>query len=60
MCIGFGNYNKNYKYILLSVFFLIINNFTFGYNYNNIFADIKLPPYYKGKEKEFKQHYFIH
>ena len=59
MCISLGEYNGNYKYILLSAIFLMIYTIAFGMNYNNIFTDIKFFPLSKETEKKFKKNYFI-
>ena len=57
--ITLGLLNKNFKYILLSITFRILNDFLYGFNYSdNIFKNVKLFP--GGQQKYFSQHYIVH
>ena len=57
--ITLGPLNKNFKYILLSITFRILNDLLYGFNYSdNIFKNVKLFP--GGQQKYFSQHYIVH
>ena len=56
--ISIGKFNNNYKYILLSILFLLLKNMAFGINYNSSFVEIKLFPD-EGKSY-FSKHQYIH
>ena len=57
--IALGQLNKNFKYILLSITFRILNDLLYGFNYSdNIFKNVKLFP--GGQQKYFSQHYIVH
>ena len=41
-CISCGGFNKYFIYIFLSIFFKILNDSLYGYNYNDGFEDVKI------------------
>ena len=40
-CLSIGNCNKYFIYIFLSIFFHILNDTLYGFNYNDYFLDVK-------------------
>ena len=56
--ISCGQYNKNYKYIILGCFFNILENFIFGYDRNNDFKKLLLFP--SEKQKNLYKHTTVH
>ena len=40
-CLSIGNCNKYFIYIFLSIFFHILNDTLYGFNYNDSFVDVK-------------------
>ena len=58
-CISIGQYNKYYKYVLLTPLFFFLTNFIFGIYYNNKF-NLKISDFYENeKENFFKFKYSI-
>jgi len=52
--------NKYYKYILYSPIFLLINIFSFGFNYHNILKEINIKNiFYSEKESKGFRQFFI-
>ena len=41
-CISCGKINNYFKYILLSIFFIILNNSIYGFNYNDSFEEVNI------------------
>lgn len=54
----FGNYNKNYKFILYAILFSLLNNFLTEINYYSAFKSLRLFP--TDEQKKFSQHSYIH
>ena len=56
--ISFAKFNKKHLYILYSILFLILKDFSFGYNYNDSFE-----PFFKASgekaNENFSEHYLI-
>ena len=58
ICISFGNLNKYFIYILLSVIFHIFNESLYGFNYHESFIDVKL--FNTSTQDYFSWHNLIH
>ena len=56
--ISCGQYNKNYKYIILGIFFNILENFIFGFDLNDGFKELLL--FNSKKQKELFKHFTVH
>ena len=56
--ISFGKFNKNFYYIILTFFFDLINDFLYGFNYLDIFTDVKIID--TKAQDYFSWHHFIH
>ena len=56
--ISCGQYNKNYKYIILGIFFNILENFIFGFDLNDDFKELLL--FNSDKQKELFKHFTVH
>lgn len=56
--ISFGKSNNYFKYIILSIFFKMINEALYGFNYNDSFHEVKIFP--NGKQRSFSKHRLIH
>ena len=56
--ISFGKSNNYYKYIFLSIFFKMINEGLYGFNYNDSLDEIKIISSHK--QKLFSKHRLIH
>ena len=41
-CISCGGFNRYFIYIILSIFFRLFNDILYGFNYNEIFEDVKI------------------
>ena len=54
----FGNYNKNYKFILYAILFSLLNNLLTEINYYSAFKSLRLFP--TDEQKKFSQHSYIH
>ena len=57
-CISFGEFNKYYIYILLTIFFLLLNDSLYGFNYVDIFEDVKIIN--TDTQQYFSFHHLIH
>lgn len=55
--ISFGKWNKNYKYIFLTILFNILTDIVNGFNYEQIFKEIRL---FGRSTITFSQHIYIH
>ena len=56
--ISFGKSNNYYKYIFLSIFFKMINEGLYGFNYNESFNEVKIIS--SDKQKLFSKHRLVH
>ena len=56
--ISFGKFNKYFYYIILTFFFDLINDFLYGFNYLDIFIDVKIID--TAAQDYFSWHHFIH
>ena len=57
-CISCGGFNKYFIYILLTIFFKILNDSLYGFNYNDSFEDVKI--FDTHTQDYFSWHYLIH
>ena len=55
---SFGKFNKYFYYIILTFFFDLINDFLYGFNYLDIFIDVKIID--TKAQDYFSWHHFIH
>ena len=57
-CISCGGFNKYFIYILLTIFFKIVNDSLYGFNYNESFEDVKI--FNTPTQDYFSWHSLIH
>ena len=57
-CISCGGFNKYFIYILLTIFFKILNDSLYGFNYNDSFEDVKI--FNTHTQDYFSWHSLIH
>lgn len=56
--ISFGKSNNYYKYIFLSIFFKMVNEGLYGFNYNESLKEVKIIS--SDKQKLFSKHRLVH
>jgi len=56
-CISFGNYNKNYKYMILYLIFRALNDCIYGFGYEDLYRDINI--FGDNAKNLFKNHALI-
>ena len=56
--ISFGKFNNYFYYIILTFFFALLNDFLYGFNYLDIFIEVKIID--TKAQDYFSWHYFIH
>ena len=57
--IKFGKLNKQFKYIFLTILFILLNDYLNGFNYENIFLTMKIFDF-EGLNSNFSSHKIIH
>lgn len=57
--IKFGKWNKQFKYIFLTILFILLNDYLNGFNYENIFLTMKIFDF-EGLNSNFSSHKIIH
>ena len=54
-----GEWNKNYKYILLTTIFAFFTNYTFGYIFNDYLEEIKISQLFKTEDENNENNHTI-